>query len=240
VTPYYDDGQVVIYHGDCRDVLPGIDVPDGSTMLCDPPYGHSYESNHPRRHGAPRSIANDADTSVREAIVEWWAGRGPALIFGSWKRPRPAATKGVLVWDKGGALGSGDLSLPWKFDHEEVYVLGGPWAGRRDCGSVLRHPPVQAVGRSHPNEKPVGLMSKLLAKTPGGLVVDPCSGVGPVLEAAKSRGRRAIGIELSERYCEIAARRLAQGTLDLGDGPRHVGDVLGEWAAANGRNRRVP
>ena len=159
---------------------------------------------------------NDDDTSVRDFLVDWWGSKGPALLFGSWKRPKPAGTKGTLVWDKGGALGSGDLSFPWKFDHEEIYVLAGPWSGRRDCGSVLRHPPVQSIGRSHPNEKPVGLMSMLLAKVPPVLVVDPCCGVGPVLEAAKARNRPAIGIELDERYCEIAVQRLAQEVLPFG------------------------
>jgi len=216
MTPYYEDGQVQIWHGDCRDILPSLSIDAPAALVFDPPYGHRYESNHPRRPGAPRSIANDNDTIVRDFIIDWWGSRGPALIFGSWKRPRPAATKGVLVWDKGGALGSGDLSLPWKFDHEEIYVLAGPFTGRRDSGSVLRHPPVQAVGRDHPNEKPVGLMSKLLAKVPASRVIDPCCGVGPVLAAAKARGRQAIGIELDERYCEIAARRLGQEVLDLG------------------------
>ncbi len=218
--PYYDDGQVALYLGDCREVLPALDL-DGQplALLCDVPYGAAYETNQARLPGNARSIANDHDTAVRDDVLDWWALRGPALIFGSWKRPKPAGTKGVLIWDKGGALGMGDLSLPWKFDHEEIYVLGGPFAGRRDCGSVIRHPPVQAVGRAHPNEKPVGLMSKLLAKLPPVPVIDPCCGVGSTLVAAKARGRAAIGIELDERYLERAALRLAQGTL------AGVGDV---------------
>lgn len=215
MSPYYDDGQVQVWHGDCRDILPGLDLAGQWAMVTDPPYGFGYETNHPRLDGNARSIENDTDTAVRDDVLGWWGGRGPALVFGSWKRPRPASTRGVLVWDKGGALGSGDLALPWKFDHEEVYVLGGPFAGRRDCGSVIRHPPVQAVGRAHPNEKPVGLMSKLLAKLPHAPVLDPCCGVGPVLVAAKAMGRRAIGVELDERYCEVAARRLEQGSFSF-------------------------
>lgn len=212
--PYYDDGQAVLYHGDCREILPGLGLAGVPlALVCDVPYGAAYETNQRRVVGNARSIANDDDTAVRDHLVDWWAGRGPALIFGTWKRPKPAGTKGVLIWDKGGALGMGDLSLPWKFDHEEIYVIGGPFAGRRDCGSVIRHPPVQAVGRAHPNEKPVGLMSKLLAKLPPVPVVDPCCGVGPTLVAAKARGRPAIGVELDERYLEVAATRLAQGAL---------------------------
>lgn len=214
MTPYFSDGHVELYHGDARDILPALDL-DGHqlALLCDPPYGAAYETNQARRPGNPRSIANDTDTTVRDAIVDWWATRGPALVFGTWKRPRPAGTKGVLIWDKGGALGMGDLTLPWKFDHEEIYVIGGPFTGRRDSGSVLHHPPVQAVGRAHPNEKPAGLMSMLLAKLPPVPVIDPCCGVGPVLVAAKARGRSAIGIDVDERYLETAAGRLAQGSL---------------------------
>lgn len=130
MNPYYDDGLVRIFHGDCRDMLPALGLTGELAMVVDPPYGFGYESNQQRLPGNARSIANDSDTTVRDDMLAWWAGRGPALVFGSWKRPRPAATRGVLVWDKGGALGSGDLSLPWKFDHEEVYVLGGPFAGR--------------------------------------------------------------------------------------------------------------
>lgn len=212
MTPYYQDDAVTIYHGDCREILPALSA---DVLVTDPPYGHSYESGSDRREGNARSIANDDDLAVRDAIIEWWADRGPALVFGSWRRPKPAGTKGVLVWDKGGALGMGDLSIPWKFDHEEIYVIGGPFEGRRDSGSVLRCPPVQSVGRVHPNEKPVDLISMLLAKLPDGVVLDPCMGSGPVLRAAKDRGRRAIGIELDERYCEAAARRMGQEVLAL-------------------------
>lgn len=214
--PYYDDGTVTIWHGDCRDILPDLDLPtDHIALVTDPPYGLAYTTNHPRRPGNARTITGDTDTAIRTWLLDWWAARGPALVFGTWKIPRPHGTKGVLVWDKGGALGSGDLSLPWKFDHEEIYVLAGPFAGRRDSGSVLRHPPVQAVGRAHPHEKPVGLMSMLLAKLPPVPVLDPCAGVGPVLRAAKDRGRPAIGIEVDERYCEVAAKRLGQEAFAL-------------------------
>jgi len=208
--PYYDDGQVQIWHGDVRD---HPHLLSAGVLVTDPPYGIGYRSGHPRREGNARSIAGDEDTSLRDFVLGCW--RGPALVFGSWRRPRPAETRMVLVWDKGGALGSGDLSLPWKPDHEEVYVLGSGFVGTRDCGSVLRCPPEQAVGRAHPHQKPVRLMSMLLAKCPPGAVLDPFMGSGSTLVAAKSLGRRAVGIEIEERYCEIAAKRCAQGVLDL-------------------------
>ena len=109
----------------------------------------------------------------------------------------------------------GDLSLPWKPSHEEIYVLGGPWDGRRDCGSVLQGR-VQAMakcGRRHPHEKDVATLRLLIDKCVAGVVLDPFMGSGTTLRAAKDLGRKAIGIEIEERYCEIAAKRLAQEVL---------------------------
>jgi DNA modification methylase len=215
--PYYDHGGIQIYHGDCRDVLPNI-VAD--VLVMDPPYGIDYASGMTGHHGgtALPGIAGDADTSLRDAVLAWWGDR-PALVFGTWKRPRPVGCRAVLVWDKGEHVGMGDLSLPWKPNTEEVYVLGRGFAGHRG-GSVLRS--VAAVtwnsvghGRYHPHEKPVPLMRELIVKCPSGLVVDPFAGSGSTLRAAKDAGRRAIGIEIEERYCEIAAKRLAQEALLL-------------------------
>lgn len=215
MTPYYSDEHVTLYLGRCEEVLPPLGFGHGA-LVFDPPYGIDYRSGQPRKEGNARSIANDRDTAVRDWVLGWWANRGPALVFGSWRIPRPKGTKGVLIWDKGGALGMGDLSIPWKFDHEEIYVIGGPFAGKRDSGSVLRHPPEQSMGRWHPHQKPVGLLSMLLAKVPPLTVVDPCCGVGSTLVAAKARGRKAVGVEVDEAYCERAALRLAQDSLDLG------------------------
>jgi site-specific DNA-methyltransferase (adenine-specific) len=111
----------------------------------------------------------------------------------------------------------GDLSIPWKPSHQEIYVLGGGFQGDRTT-DVLTYAPVQSSawrGRVHPHEKPVDLMRDLIAKCPAGTVFDPFCGSGSTLRAAKDLGRRAIGIELEERYCEIAVKKLAQGVLDL-------------------------
>lgn len=220
VKPYYADDWVTIYHGDALDLLSHLEStsgPDVDSLLVDPPYGLGYESGRPRLEGNARSIEGDESTYVRDWLLRWWDNAGPALVFGSWRIPKPEGTKGVLVWDKGGALGMGDLSIPWKFDHEEIYVLGRGFVGRRDSGSVLRHPPEQSMGRLHPHQKPVGLLSMLLAKLPHrGRVIDPCMGVGSTLVAAKARGMMAVGIEKDEGYCEKAARRLDQSVLDFG------------------------
>ena len=146
-----------------------------------------------------------------------WQDR-PALVFGTWRIPRPAATRALLVWDTKGALGMGDLRIPWKPSHQEVYVLGHGFTGTRST-DVLRYAPVQSIarnGRHHPHEKPLPLLRDLITKCPPGVVADPFAGSGSTLVAARNLGRKAIGVELEERYCEIIAKRLAQSALDLG------------------------
>ncbi len=110
----------------------------------------------------------------------------------------------------------GDLALPWGPSTEDIYVIGDGFVGRRR-GQILRDPKRPSGEKAlHPNEKPIGLMEMLVRACPDGVIVDPFCGSGSTLVAAKNLGRRAIGIELEERYCEIAARRLGQGVLALG------------------------
>lgn len=213
-VPYYGDGQVTIYCADaCRADLPG------DVMVTDPPFGIGYESGH---FGTlDRSIVGDEDTAVRDRVLERWCGgparEGPALVFGSWRAARPVGTRMVLIWDTKGALGMGDVSLPWKPAHQEVYVIGSGFSGPR-TSDVLTYAPVQskaANGRLHPHQKPVPLLRDLIRKCPPGVILDPFMGSGSTLVAAKAEGREAVGIELDERYCAVAVRRLGQGVLAL-------------------------
>lgn len=217
-APYYADDLVTLWHGDCREVTAWTDA---DVLVTDPPYGIDYESGS-RRTTLARSIAGDKDTRIRDHVLDVWTS-GPALVFGTWRIPRPSATRMVLVWDTKGALGMGDLSLPWKPSHQEVYVIGAGFTGRRDS-DVITCAPVQSLGyngREHPHEKPVDLLMRLIDKCPPGVIADPFAGSGSTLVAAKRLGRKAIGVEMDERYCEIAARRLAQGVLDFGAGEVH-------------------
>lgn len=185
-------------------------------LVTDPPYGIDYQSGA-RRISMARSIAGDKDTAVRDTILERW-GQGPALVFGTWRIERPVGTHTRLIWDTKGALGMGDLSVPWKPSDQEIYVIGKGFAGKRTT-NVLSFAPVQAMasnGRLHPHQKPIPLMAELIRKCPDGVIADPSAGSGSTLVAAKAEGRKAIGVELEERYCEIAARRLSQDVLDFG------------------------
>ncbi len=212
---YYQDDYVTLYHGDC------LEHPewwtDADVLVTDPPYGIDYQSGS-RRDTLAASIAGDKDTSARDRALDVW-GERPALVFGTWRIERPAQTRALLVWDTKGALGMGDLSIPWKPSHQEIYVLGTGFIGKRTT-DVLTYPPVQSMsanGRVHPHQKPTELLGALIAKCPPGAIADPFAGSGSTLVAAKLLGRKAVGVELEERYCEIAARRLSQGVLDFGE-----------------------
>ena len=221
MDPYYQDEHVTLYHGDCldlADVWTGADV-----LVTDPPYGYDVKMCHgdgSARGGSTAwhgtAIANDADLTARDNALNVWGGR-PALVFGSWKRPKPTQTRAVLIWDKGPAHGMGDLRIPWKPNHEEIYVLGEGFTGRRTSGVLSGYTQVTwaSKGLDHPNMKPLSLMTELIGKCPPGTIADPFAGSGSTLVAARNLGRKAIGVELEERYCEIIAKRLAQSALDL-------------------------
>lgn len=205
MNPYYDDGRVQIWHGDARDHRAWLEA---DVLLIDPPYGIDYRSGS-RRDTLAASIDGDKDTAVRDDILRLWGDR-PALVFGTWRIPRPANTRALLVWDTKGALGMGDLSIPWKPSHQEVYVLGAGFTGPRTT-DVLCHAPVQSMarnGRLHPHQKPLSLLADLIAKCPPGVIADPTMGSGSTLVAAAAAGRHAIGVETDETYCSVAAARL--------------------------------
>ena len=205
-------GTATLYLGDCLEILPSFPTVGVGSCITDPPYGISYESGHAteRLWAAGSTIANDGGIQTRDAMLALLRPDMPVLCFGSWRAPRPAGTRQVLIWDKGGALGMGALDIPWKPDHEEIYVLGHGFIGSRDSGSVLRHPPVQSMaknGRVHPTEKPVGLLQRLVAKVPG-LICDPFMGSGSTGVACANVQRPFVGIECEREYFDIACERI--------------------------------
>jgi DNA modification methylase len=204
VKPYYSEDGITIYHGDCREVLPEIDA---EVLVTDPPYGMSYCSGWSNSY-----VRGDDSPVLRNHVLQRWLPK-PAIVFGRWSVPRPDATKAVLIWDKGEWPGMGDLSFPWGPSHEEIYVMGDGFCGKR-MGTVLRWDRITSNGL-HPTEKPHSVMIQLIERCPIGIIVDPFMGSGSTIVAAKQLGRQAIGIEIEEKYCEIAAKRLAQKVLDF-------------------------
>lgn len=208
--PYYQDDLVTLYHGDC---LASPEWLSADVLVTDPPYGMAYQSGRSDRHAA---IKGDKTLDVRDAALALWGDR-PALVFGTWKQPRPAGVRQLIVWDKRGGAGfSGDLNMPWADITEEVYVLGTGWTGGRRP-AIYSVPTLPSQSRpDHPTPKPVPLMGHLLECAPAGVIADPFAGSGATLLAARNVGRTAIGVEMEERYCEIIATRLSQQAFDFG------------------------
>lgn len=212
--PYYVDEWVTLYHGDCREITEWLAA---DVLVTDPPYGMAYESNlsrDSRNVKIGRPVRGDDSTQSRDAALAAWGDR-PALVFGTWRVPKPSGVRAMLVWHKRGAGGLGDLAMPWLPTHEEIYVLGAGFVGKRS-DAVLSVPPLMSGDRNrpdHPTPKPVGLMESLIMKCPPGVIADPFAGSGSTLEAARRQGRKVIGVEIEEQYCELIAKRMSQGVL---------------------------
>lgn len=217
MKPYYEDEWTTIYHGDCRDVLPALAF---DVVVTDPPYGIGWRrgSNPARLSRAHEGIANDETTAVRDAALSLASPR-PALVFGSFYAPQPAGVRQVLVWHKGDTQGVVGSTTGYRRDAEPIYLVGD-WPRRTvEWSSVVRshrgswNDELALTG--HPHTKPIDLMVQLVSRCPEGILLDPFMGSGTTLRAAKDVGRRCIGVELEERYCEIAAQRLGQEVLAL-------------------------
>jgi len=213
VSLYYQDDLVTLYHGDCLTETAWLAA---DVLVTDPPYGMSYQSNSSIYRGPTKAIAGDDTPEIRDSALKIWGAQKPALVFGTWRVERPLGVRQLLIWDKGDSPGMGDLKIPWGPSHEDVYVIGGGFIGKRG-GSVIRANPYSPGSNArpdHPTPKPIGLMELLINKTEG-LIADPFAGSGATLLAARNLGRACVGVELDEGYCELIAKRLSQQSFDF-------------------------
>lgn len=212
---YYADDLVTLYHGDCLEITEWLAA---DVLVTDPPYGIAYATGMGGKFTGT-AIAGDASTAARDAALSTWGDR-PAVVFASPRLGPPPGSPNPtpLIFDKGDIVGMGDLSWPWKPNYELAWVYGRGWTGAR-TSSILRHRvlPGNFTERDHPTQKPVALTEEIISKAPAGTIADPFAGSGSTLVAARNLGRKAIGVELEERYCEVIAKRLAQDVLDFGD-----------------------
>ena len=222
MTPYYSDDLVTLYHGDCRTIGAWLEA---DALVTDPPYGRAWKQGRlknlnrvTQQENHHAGIAGDVDTGARDAALAQWGERA-AVVFGDLMLPPPSNTRQVLVYRKPPDAGVRGATAGVRRDIEAIYLIGAWPSGLGGRSSVIATAaPIQGSqhgvpGRNgHPHAKPQDVMQTLVSLT-GGTVADPFAGSGSTLVAAKQLGRRAVGVEIEERYCEVAAKRLAQDTL---------------------------
>jgi len=218
VQPYYQDSAVTIYHGDCREIVPTLGRFD--LLLTDPPYGIDAANDkrggkQPGKAAAPsRSYgASDWDKAAPAAWVlemcrehtQW------SVLWGGNYFDRLPPARGWLVWDKdNGNNGYADCELAWTNLELAVRKFRFRWMGMLQENMANKEP------RWHPTQKPTDLLRWCIGLA-GNVqtILDPFAGSGTTGRAAKDLGRKATLIEREERYCDIAARRMAQEVLPL-------------------------
>ena len=247
MKPYYEDEWVTIYLGDCREILPSLGKnncprchgegwylhpvlggdyekalcqhPEIDLVLTDPPYGINYHSGY-YKYGNPHgSIIGDSSYPVDVLQTCLLLATKAVFSFARWDLiyglPKP---KSVIAWLKNNWT-AGDLAHAYGRQWEAVLFYPQrehQFINRPSDVIDLRRIPSSEL--KHPTEKPVAGIQKLLQPNEGKLVLDPFMGSGTTLVAAKALNRKAIGIEIEEKYCEIAAKRCSQSVmvLDIG------------------------
>ena len=216
--PYYHDERagITIYNADCREILPFL--PKVDLVLTDPPYGIGADRNlrANKQHG--KAVAPSKDYG----IGNWDTQAPPRWLFdmvtdfsqwqifwgGNYFGLPPS--KCWLVWDKdNGDNGYADCELAWTNLDKAVRKIKHRWMG------MLQEDMKNKEERYHPTQKPLPVMAWAIEQAPAECqtILDPFMGSGTTLRAAKDLGRKAIGIEIEEKYCEIAVKRLAQEVL---------------------------
>lgn len=227
-TPYYDEDGITIYHGDCAELLPSL---TGDAVITDPPYGVGVN------YGAGYDDTRVDYWPWMRTVVDLMREAAPVVAF-SHKVRALQELQGwdwVAAWTKpfsaGARMGNSPILPHW----EPIILYGVHTLGTADrdrfTSDVFTFSPqrsgnirrafsnreswAQQDGEHHPVPKPVDLYRALIVAFGGEVTIDPFMGSGTTLRAAKDLGRRAIGIEIEEQYCEIAVQRLAQGVLAL-------------------------
>lgn len=222
--PYYQDELVTLYHGDCREVLPSLS--EIRLIVTDPPYVFGIAST--AQEGKSGGWGDLMNSSV---WYEAWLSEvkrltsnasGAAWVFNSWRSfpvlARAAYGVGwpiesLLVWDKEWIGPGGSRGLRPSYELAALFVQPEFALSDRGLPDIWRSKWSSLKPNGHPAEKPVPLLAKLIRESGGGTVLDPFCGSGSTLVAAKQENCCAIGVEIEERWCEVTARRLAQGQL---------------------------
>lgn len=229
IRPYFQSDHATLYVGDCRDVCAELPRRSVDLLVTDPPYGVRWQSG--RRGEKFDPIAGDDGTLdvpevLGEIVIRTLRPHRHVYVFGyppdALAGPCKLGGTSELIWNKA-QIGPGALDAPWGPSWERItFGVYTPSAANRKAGggrlsarlraeSVLTFPRPNSRGvNKHPTEKPVPLMRTLVESSSlvGEVVLDPFAGSGSTLVAAVLAGRRAVGVELDERYAETAAKRL--------------------------------
>jgi len=222
MKPYYEHVGITIYHGDCREVLPTLGRVDH--VITDPPY--DTKTHNGARYGfgetsskIPFAPLEDVGATCRmliEASNRWIVAFCSLEMLGQYRDAAGDAWVRSCFWRRPNGVPQFTGDRPGQPGEGIAVMHSGSvkrWngSGRHGYYEFL----IEQHGRVHPTEKPLALMLQLVSDftDPDDLILDPFMGSGTTLRAAKDLGRRAIGIELEEKYCEIAALRLAQEVL---------------------------
>jgi len=203
-APYYSEPGITIYLGDAREIARYLTY---DLVITDPPYGISHPTAYKARGRSKLASCRDYPPVAGDGAPfdpAPWIDR-PSVLFGAnYFADRLPSASGWLVWDKQRphTLDQATAELAWTNFVKGVRVFRHLWHG---CMRASREPLV------HPTQKPTALMQWVLGLkwTPPGVVLDPFMGSGSTLKAAKLEGREAIGVEMSEAYCEAAAKALS-------------------------------
>ena len=230
LNPYYQDDAVTLYHGDCRKILPTL---SGDVLITSPPYGvqgNNMAERHKNKYGASPDILDRslldvvANANCRWKFLNIQALASNKAMLWQWVGENAARIKDVIIWEKSNpapAMEPGVLDSSFEF----IFCIGTEadckrkFTGREWRGGVsnvlksIASP--NEFAKHHRAAFPLWLPRFFLGTftEPGETVLEPFAGIGTTLLACKLDGRRCVGVELSERYCEIAANRLSQGVL---------------------------
>ncbi len=217
--PYYQDESCTIYHADCREILPCLQRVD--LVLTDPPYGVAFkyrEYNDGDLIGYCQLIG-DVINLIQDIPILITTGKRNL-----WSYP-PA--KDMFCWQKPGSTRRNNFG---GFNEWEVILMYGTTPARASS-DLIRLPDCvnHDAGNTHPCPKPVRLFHWLINQCSNDTdtILDPFMGSGTTLVAAKQLGRKAIGIEIEEKYVKIAIDRLRQEVLPLNQ-PSHEKQEQGE------------
>jgi site-specific DNA-methyltransferase (adenine-specific) len=202
VEPYYQDSWATIYHGDCQSIMPQIGYCE--VIFTDPPYGIKFASRPTKWQRLAGNEAQGWDDDAPD-LGHILTADLPTCIWGGNYYNLPVS-RGWLVWIKPDAPPSiGTSELAWtNIDCTTRHIIHSISATNGE-----------RIG--HPTQKPLRVTSWALSQMPDGTVMDPYMGSGTTLRVCKDRNRRAIGIEINEKYCEMAASRLEQEVFDFNE-----------------------